>query len=97
MFMTEVKTTWRTFHSEQKFLFLDQDGEDLVMRVIWYNSVMTAKRSQITEIVDTKVSGYQSKFLSSSVKISPRKTIYWKIRIWMFFPVRYQNLGNYAL
>ena len=54
MFMTEVKTTWGTFHSEQEFLILDQDGEGLVMGVIWYNSVMTDKRSQITEIVDMK-------------------------------------------
>ena len=52
MFMTEVKTTWGTFHSEQEFLILDQDGKDLVMGVIWFNSVMTAKRSQITKIVD---------------------------------------------
>ena len=54
MFMTEVKTTWGTFHSEQEFLILDQDGEDLVMVVIWYNSVMNAKRSQITKIVDIR-------------------------------------------
>ena len=33
---------------------MDQDGEDLVMGVIWYNSVMTAKRSQITEIMDIR-------------------------------------------
>ena len=25
MFMTEVKTTWGSFHSEQEFLILDQD------------------------------------------------------------------------
>jgi len=54
MFMTEVKTTWGTFHSEQEFLILDQDGEDLVMGVIWYNSIMTAKRDQITGIVDIR-------------------------------------------
>ena len=52
--MTEVKTTWGTFYSEQEFLILGQDGEDLVMEVIWFNSVMTAKRSQITKIVDIR-------------------------------------------
>ena len=51
MFMTKVKTTWQSFHSEQEFLILDEDGEDLVMGVIWFNSVMTAKRNQITKIV----------------------------------------------
>ena len=44
-FMTEVKTMWGTFYSEQEFFILDQDGEDLVMGLIWFNSVMTAKRS----------------------------------------------------
>ena len=52
MFMTEVKTTWGSFHSEQEFLILDQDGEDLVVGVIWFNSVMAAKHDQITKIVD---------------------------------------------
>ena len=52
--MTEVQTTWGTFYSEQEFLILDQDGEDLVMGVIWFNSIMTAKRDQITEIVDIR-------------------------------------------
>jgi len=42
-FMTEVKTTWRTFYSEQEFLILDQDREDLLMGVIWFNSTMTHK------------------------------------------------------
>ena len=46
-FMTEVKTTWGSFYSEQEFSMLDQDEEDLVMGVIWFNSVMTAKRSEI--------------------------------------------------
>ena len=54
MLMTEVKTTWRIFHSKQEFLILDQDGEDLVVGVIWFNSVMTAKRSQITEIANIR-------------------------------------------
>ena len=53
-FMTEVKTTWGSFYSEQKKLTFDQDGEDLVMGVIWLNSVMTAKWSQITKIVDIR-------------------------------------------
>ena len=41
-FMTEVKTTWGSFYSKQDFLILDQDGEDVVMGVIWFNLVMTA-------------------------------------------------------
>ena len=52
--MTEVKTSWGTFYSEQEFLILDQDGEDLVVGVIWFNSIMTAKRNQITKIVDIR-------------------------------------------
>ena len=53
--MLEVKTTWGNFYSEQQFLILDhQDGEDLVMGVIWLNSIMTAKRNQITKIVDVR-------------------------------------------
>jgi len=53
-FMTEVKTIWGRFCSEQEVLILDQDGEDLVSGVIWFNSVMTAKRSEITKIVDIR-------------------------------------------
>ena len=34
MFMTEVKITWGTFHSEQEFLIMDQDGEDLVSHLV---------------------------------------------------------------
>jgi len=45
--MNEVKTSWGTF-SEQEFLILNQDGEDLVLGVIWFNLIMTAKRDQIT-------------------------------------------------
>ena len=30
-FMTEVKTTWGSFYSEQEFFVLYQDGEDLVL------------------------------------------------------------------
>ena len=54
MFMTEVITTWGSFHSEREFLILDQDGEDFVMGVIWFNSIMTAKRDQITKIIDIR-------------------------------------------
>ena len=43
-----------SFHSEQEFLIMDQDGEDLVMGVILFNSLMTAKCSQITKIVDIR-------------------------------------------
>ena len=88
MFMTEVKTTWGIFHAEQEFLILDQDGEDLVMRVIWFNSVMIAKRGQITEIVDIRSFGIPEEVPIEFAKISPRKTIYWEIRIWMFSPVK---------
>ena len=28
MLITEVKTTWGTFHSEQEFVIMDQGGED---------------------------------------------------------------------
>ena len=43
-----------SLYSEQELLILDRDGEDLVMGVIWFNSVMTAKRSEITKIVDIR-------------------------------------------
>ena len=36
------------------FNCLDQDVKDLVMEVIWFKSIMTAKRDQITKIVDTR-------------------------------------------
>ena len=31
---------------------MGQDGADLVMGVVWYFSIITAKRDKITEIVD---------------------------------------------
>ena len=60
-FMTEVKTTSTTgiFYDKQEFLILNQDGEDLVMGIIWFDSVMTAKRSKITKIVDIRGFGIQ--------------------------------------
>jgi len=51
--MTKVKISLGSFFSEE-FLILDQDGEDLVMGVFWFNSVMAAKRSEITKIVDIR-------------------------------------------
>ena len=52
--VTEVKSTWGNFYSEEEFLILDQDEEDLVMGNIWYNSVMRAKRSEILIIMDSR-------------------------------------------
>jgi len=49
--MTEVKTS---FYSEQEFLILSQDGEDLVMIVILFNLVMTVKRSEVIKIVNIR-------------------------------------------
>ena len=101
MFMTEVKTTWGSFHqgyvnSEQEFLILDQDGEDLVVGVIWFNSVMTAERDQITEIVDIRGFGIPEEVpIEFSQDIVP-EDVYWKILIWMFFPVKHLNHGNHV-
>ena len=82
MFMTEVKTTWDTFHSEQEFLIVDQDEEDLVMGVIWYNSIMTAKRDQITENVDIRGFGIPEKVpFEFSQDIAPEDDLL-EIRIW---------------
>ena len=71
--MTEVKTTRRTFYLEQEFLIFDQDGEDLVMGVIWFNSIMTAKRNQITKIVDIRGFGIPEEVpIEFSQDISPQ-------------------------
>jgi len=67
------------------------------MGVIWFNSVMTVKRDQITKIMDIRGFGIPEEVpLLSLAKISPRKTIYWEILIWMFSPVKYRNHGNHA-
>ena len=36
---TEVGTNLGNFHSDQDFLILDQDSEDLVMEVQWHNYI----------------------------------------------------------
>ena len=51
--ITEVKTTWENFYSEQEFLILVWEIIQCV-GFIWYNSVMTANRSEVTKIVDIK-------------------------------------------
>ena len=52
-----------SFYSEQEFLILDQDGEDLVLGIIWFNSVMIAKRSEITKIVNIRGFGIPEEVL----------------------------------
>jgi hypothetical protein len=37
---TEVGTNLGNFHSGQDFLVLDDDVDDMVMRVQWYNSAL---------------------------------------------------------
>ena len=54
-------------YSEQEILILDQDGENLVIGVIWYNSVMTAKPSEITKIVDIR--GFEIPVISEEAPI----------------------------
>ena len=42
------------FLFRKELLILDQEGEDLVIGAIWFNSVMTAQRREITKIVDIR-------------------------------------------
>ena len=71
----EVMTTWGHFFPNKNFI-MEQDPEDLVMGVICFNAVMTANNWVVAKVVDIRGFGFRRKFLSSSTKISPLRTIY---------------------
>jgi len=77
--MTEVKNTWGCFYSEREFLILDHDVDDLFMGVISFNSVMTAKRSEINKSWISEVLKYLRKYCWIYQDVAPEDEL---LEIW---------------
>ena len=45
------------FHSDQDFLVLDDDADDMVMEIQWYNSVLSGFPTDHFKILDAKIRG----------------------------------------
>ena len=54
---TKVGTNLGYFYSDQKFMVLDSDGEDLVMGVPWFNAINNGSQDDHIKILDATVRG----------------------------------------
>ena len=57
LIQTEVGTNLRNFYSDQDFLIFDQDSEDIVMGVQWYNYIFRELHDTLIQIVDIRARG----------------------------------------
>ena len=54
---TEVGTNLRHFYSDQEFVVLDNDVEDLVMGVHWFHSIHNGAQDDHIKILDAIIRG----------------------------------------
>ena len=96
LMQTEFGTNLGNFHSDQDFLILDQDSEDLVMGVQWYNYIFREPHHVRTKIVDIRARGLMIENpINMGQHLAPEDDILEGSTIGVFLTLNWKN-GRHA-